>query len=79
MVASISETLTQEEGNPDRALKNIRDVGEYLYINVSDMDVGGSHRGSRQGLYEMELRTQDFRKHFFSFQEPSSFIGSDPI
>ncbi|XP_038054357.1 myotubularin-related protein 13-like isoform X3 [Patiria miniata] len=33
LVASISDTMTQEEGNSDRALKNIRDVGEYLYIN----------------------------------------------
>ncbi|XP_022088215.1 myotubularin-related protein 13-like isoform X3 [Acanthaster planci] len=33
LVANISDTLNQEEGSSEKALKNIRDVGDYLYIN----------------------------------------------
>ncbi len=33
LVANIADTVSQEEGHPERALKNIRDVGDYLYIN----------------------------------------------
>ncbi|XP_033645492.1 myotubularin-related protein 13-like isoform X1 [Asterias rubens] len=33
LVANIADTVSQEEGHPERALKNIRDVGDYLFIN----------------------------------------------
>ncbi len=49
MYASLRETLQSEEANQERMIKNIKDLAQQLYNNVSEMLHEQSHQSLATG------------------------------